>query len=162
MERAQRNRDSRCFSYRARVGLQGKLVRDFQALRNLWALLEHIISYILFSPVESDKKLTGFAKNFALVVSGIRLIYWELFFRPGPSSRVGNPFKLYLQGLSPHRQSWCTTRQTQLNLWLCFRFSKSKDPGSYLTVSAMLFAVKLFSVMLAKGLSAPQHSTVLL
>ena len=73
----------------------GRVVRKVRPLINLPALLAHKISYFLSSPVEPDKKLTGFDKNRSLVVYGIRLMYYELFFSLLPSSWVGYLFQLY-------------------------------------------------------------------
>ena len=53
--------------------------------------------YCLSSLVKLAQKLTGLAKIWARVVLGIWLIRCKLFFRPGPTSRVGYPFQLYLQ-----------------------------------------------------------------
>ena len=74
----------------------GQIVRKVRPLINLRAILAPKISYFPLSPVEPDKKLTGFEKNRALVVSDIRVMYYELFFSWGPSSRVGYLFQLYL------------------------------------------------------------------
>ena len=55
-------------------------------LYELLNFFEHY-SNIISSPVEPAELL-------ARVVSGIGLIYYKLFFRPGPSSQVGYPFQL--------------------------------------------------------------------
>ena len=55
--------------------------KPIPTLKNIWALLEPSISYFLSSLVEPDKKLMGFAKIWARVVSVIRLIYYKLFFQ---------------------------------------------------------------------------------
>ena len=55
---------------------------------------EPSIYYIIASPVEPARKPYGLAEIWALVVSGIAIINYELFFRPGPSSLVGYTFQL--------------------------------------------------------------------
>ena len=67
----------------------------YRTLEILQALLEPSSTYILSSLLKTIKKLTGLAKIWAWVVSGIGLIYCELFFGPRPSSHVG-----YLPALS--------------------------------------------------------------
>ena len=52
------------------------------------------ISEFYLSPVEPPKKLMGLAEIWARVVLGIGLFYYEVFFRPGPLSRVRYPFQL--------------------------------------------------------------------
>ena len=75
------------------VGKQKKLVEVHLALKSLKALLKQS-SYIFWAQTKL-KKLAGFAKIWAGVVSGIGLIYREPFVSSRPSSQVGNTFQLY-------------------------------------------------------------------
>ena len=96
LERAQISRASSCsrllFSSLSLGRVDGKLVRAYRALKNIRALLEPHISYFFSSPIEPAEKLKGFAKIWARVVSAIRLIYCQLFFRPGLWAGSGTRF----------------------------------------------------------------------
>ena len=70
------------------VGQYEILAPTYWALEFHQALLKPGPSYIL--------ALSSFGMIWAQEVSGIGLIYWELFFRPRPFSPVGNQYQLYL------------------------------------------------------------------
>ena len=67
----------------------------YWALEILRTFLKLNMSRILSSPVEPAKKLAGLVKIWARVVTGIGLLYCQLFSKPGPPSPVGWPFQLY-------------------------------------------------------------------